>query len=217
MTISDFLYNLTVNDVVTGLIYYMIHLYMLRKGDTCGGKDMNLLVMFNMRMLGGYKNIAEMMKANIWGNHVAFLHAPIPNINGEEKIDPLYFINKGKEIMDRKKNSLFVFLTNSIIKVLRYLKGPKGVADYVHSNFKNTTTTVTSLIGPKEKLTLGGHRVGSSYFIVAGIPQVSSNFSNFNNNLESVIDAIKLFMYPGLSDGLIFSLKKTKYEKQKRK
>ncbi|KAF9603883.1 hypothetical protein IFM89_038164 [Coptis chinensis] len=161
----------TVNDVVTGLIYYIIHLYMLRKGDTSGGKNMNLLVMFNMRMLGGYKNIAEMMKANIWGNRVAFLHAPIPNITGEEKIDPLYFINKGKEVMDRKKNSLFTFLTNPIINVLRCLKGPKGVADYVHSNFKNTTTTVTSLIGPKEKLALAGHPISSSYFIVAGIPQ----------------------------------------------
>ncbi|KAF9601732.1 hypothetical protein IFM89_022819 [Coptis chinensis] len=161
----------TVNDVVTGLIYYVIHLYMLRTGDISSRKNMNLLVMVNTGMLRGYTNIADMIKANIWGNHVAFLHATIPNITGEENVDPLYFIIKAKEVMDRKKNSMFTYLTNPIISVLRCIRGPKGVSEYVHSNFRNTTATVSSLIGPKEKMAMAGHPVGACYFLVAGIPQ----------------------------------------------
>ncbi|KAF5201028.1 O-acyltransferase wsd1 [Thalictrum thalictroides] len=75
----------TVNDVVSGVIYYTLHLYRVKTGDISGGKDMNLLVMFNMRIANGYKNIDEMLKADIWGNHVALLHVPIPCLRGDQK------------------------------------------------------------------------------------------------------------------------------------
>ncbi|PIA56360.1 hypothetical protein AQUCO_00700587v1 [Aquilegia coerulea] len=161
----------TVNDLITGVIYYTIHLYMLRKGDISRGKNMNLLVMFNMRMLKGYKNIEEMMKANICGNHVASLVVPVPCISGEQKVDPLYFVSKAKKIMERKKNSFYLYVTIPFIKVLTIIRGSKGLSKIVHTNFKNTTAMVTNLIGPKEKLSMAGHPVGSCYFIVAGIPQ----------------------------------------------
>ncbi|PIA56361.1 hypothetical protein AQUCO_00700588v1 [Aquilegia coerulea] len=161
----------TLNDLVTGVIYYTIHLYMLRKGDISRGKSMNLLVMFNMRMLKGYKSIKEMMKANICGNHVTFINVPVPCINGENNVDPLYFVTKAKEIMERKKNSYITYLTNPIIKALRIMRGTKGVSEHVHTNFRNTTTMITNLIGPNEKMAVAGHAVGSCFFIVAGIPQ----------------------------------------------
>ncbi|PIA41204.1 hypothetical protein AQUCO_02300184v1 [Aquilegia coerulea] len=161
----------TLNDVVTGVIYYMIHLYMLRTGDISSQKSMNLLVMFNMRMIKGYKSIEEMMNANIWGNHVSSLVVPVPCISGELQVDPLHFVTKAKDIMERKKNSFHTYLTNPLIKVLTRIRGPKGVAEFLHKNFRNTTASVTSLIGPNEKMGMAGHPVDSCYFIVAGVPQ----------------------------------------------
>ncbi|KAF5179250.1 O-acyltransferase wsd1, partial [Thalictrum thalictroides] len=161
----------TLNDLITGIIYYTIHLYMLRKGDISRGKSMNLVVMFNTRMLKGYKNMEEMLKANIRGNHVTLLTVPVPCRNGENNVDPLYFVTKAKEIMDRKKNSFFIYLTNSFIKGLTFIGGKKGFPKYIHANFKYTTASITNLIGPNEKMAMAGHPVGSCYFIVPGLPQ----------------------------------------------
>ncbi|PIA62556.1 hypothetical protein AQUCO_00200518v1 [Aquilegia coerulea] len=161
----------TINDVITGVIYYTIHLYMLKKGDSSAGKSMNLVMAFNTRVLQGYKSIDEMLRANVWGNHVALLLVPIPCLGGEEKVHPLYFITKAKEIMDKKKNSMFASLSDPINKVLRAIRGIKGVTEFLHANLSNTSTTITSLIGPKEKMALAGHPVGSINFILAGLPQ----------------------------------------------
>ncbi|KAL5714239.1 hypothetical protein ACHQM5_016228 [Ranunculus cassubicifolius] len=161
----------TLNDVVTGAIYYTLHLYMVRKGGMPNGTNMNLLVMFNTRMLRGFKSVDEMLKANIWGNHVGFLSTPIPSISGERKANPLLFITIAKENMERSKNSMLTHLTTPILSALTWIRGAKGVSQYIHSNFRNTTTTITSLIGPKEKMAMAGHPVGSCYFFVAGIPQ----------------------------------------------
>ncbi|PIA56362.1 hypothetical protein AQUCO_00700589v1 [Aquilegia coerulea] len=141
----------TLNDLVTGVIYYTIHLYMLSTGDISRGKSMNLLA-------------TRASKANICGNHVSFVNVPVPCMNGENNVDPLYFVTKAKEIMERKKNSYITYLTNPIIK---------GVSEHVHTNFRNTTTIITNLIGPNEKMAMTGHAVGSCFFIVAGITQTS--------------------------------------------
>ncbi|KAF5199216.1 O-acyltransferase wsd1 [Thalictrum thalictroides] len=161
----------TINDVITGVIYYTIHLYMVKKGDISAEKSMNLVMAFNTRMLQGYKSIEEMLRANVWGNHVALLLVPIPCISGEQKVDPLYFVTKAKEIMDKKKNSMFTYLSDSMNKLLRATKGIKGVTEFLYANLRNSSTTVTSLIGPKEKMALAGHPVGSINFFMSGVPQ----------------------------------------------
>ncbi|KAF5202096.1 O-acyltransferase wsd1 [Thalictrum thalictroides] len=161
----------TLNDLITGVIYYTIHLYMLKKGDISRGKSMNFVVMFNTRMLKGYKNMEEMLKANLWGNYVALLTVPVSCMNGENNVDPLYFVTKAKKIMDRMKNSFYAYLTNTFIKMFMIIGGQKSLSKYIHSNLKNTTALVTNLIGPNEKMAMAGHPVGSCYFIVAGLPQ----------------------------------------------
>ncbi|KAF9592653.1 hypothetical protein IFM89_016310, partial [Coptis chinensis] len=144
---------------------------MVRTGDICSGKHMNLLAMLNTRMVRGYKSIAEMFEAKIWGNHVAFLHAPIPSVSGEEEVDPLYFVIKAKEAMERNKNSMFTYLIEPIISASIYIRGPKGISKLSYTNFRNTTASVTSMIGSTEKIAIAGHQVGSYYFIMPGVPQ----------------------------------------------
>ncbi|PIA62558.1 hypothetical protein AQUCO_00200519v1 [Aquilegia coerulea] len=117
----------SINDVITGVIYYMIHLYMVKTGDISTGKTMNLAMAFNTRMLQGYKSIDQMLKANVWGNHVAVLVVPIPCVSGDQKVDPLYFVTKAKEIMDKKKHSMFAYMSDPINKVLRTLTGTKVI------------------------------------------------------------------------------------------
>ncbi|KAF6160707.1 hypothetical protein GIB67_019647 [Kingdonia uniflora] len=162
----------TVNDVVTGLISYVIHLYMVRMGKVSSDGDMTLLVMVNMRALKGYKSIEDMMKASSWGNYSRFLHIPIPrNGRGGEEADPIEFVLKSKEIMEKKKRSLVIYLIDPLLNTIRTIKGQKGLAGFIRSNFYNSSAMITSLIGPKEKLAMVNQPIGSFYFLVTRVPQ----------------------------------------------
>ncbi|KAF6160705.1 hypothetical protein GIB67_019645 [Kingdonia uniflora] len=160
----------TVNDVITGLVSYMIHLYMVRMGKISKNGDMTLLVMVNMRALKGYKSIDDMLKANIWGNHSRFLHVKLPS-HGEECIDPLQFIMKAKKVMEKKKKSVAIYLIDPILKVLRWFSGRKGLAKFINLNFYNASTMITNVIGPKEKIAMVNQPIGSYYFILMRVPQ----------------------------------------------
>ncbi|OVA15775.1 O-acyltransferase [Macleaya cordata] len=186
----------TVNDVLTGLISYMIHLYTSRITGGCrhhhhqvssnNGGSMTIMVVVNLRMLKGYKNIEEMIKADTWGNHSHFMDVTIPSFTDLEEVNPLDFIIKAKEAMDRKKNSMFVYFIEAILKTTARIRGHKGLARMIHSGFKNSSTMITSVIGPKEQGALSGHPISDAYFIVTGIPQ-SLTFTSV-----SLMDQLKL-------------------------
>ncbi|MGD7217369.1 wax ester/triacylglycerol synthase domain-containing protein, partial [Ralstonia pseudosolanacearum] len=67
----------TVNDVTTGVIAYALQLYMKRKGQASGETRSTALIVMNLRMLRGFKNLEDMLKANIWGNHFGFLRVSL--------------------------------------------------------------------------------------------------------------------------------------------
>lgn len=45
-------------------------------------------------------------------------------------------------------------------------------AQYVHSTLKNTSMTVSNLIGPMEQMQIAGQNCRGLYFMVVGVPQV---------------------------------------------
>ncbi|KAK9109141.1 hypothetical protein Sjap_017201 [Stephania japonica] len=163
----------SVNDVITGLIYYAIHLYMFKKEKDLRGKRMTSLAMLNMRSLTGFSNIDEMMKAGIWGNGSITLSMPIPTFIPEKHIDcdPLEFIRRAKKNMKRIRHSMLVQFTMPLAKMLKRVKGAEGLAEFVYSTMKNTTTLITNVIGPHEKMAMVGCPVSDFYYIVTGIPQ----------------------------------------------
>ncbi|KAI3866453.1 hypothetical protein MKX03_000546 [Papaver bracteatum] len=166
----------TMNDVITGIISYMIHLYMTKIGQistTAASTSMTILVMLNMRIFkDSYKDIDEMMKAaDTWGNHSRFFPVKIPTFSGSENINPLDFISKAKENLNRSKNSMIFYLLDPLLNAVRNIFGQKGMERVVRLGFKNTSTLITSLVGPKEQIAIADHPIGNYYFIVVGIPQ----------------------------------------------
>ncbi|KAK9109142.1 hypothetical protein Sjap_017202 [Stephania japonica] len=163
----------TVNDVITGIIHYAIHLYMFKKEEDFGGERMTSLTMLNLRSLRGFNNVDEMVKAGIWGNSSITLCMPIPTFVPKEHIDrdPLEFIERAKESMKRIRDSALVQIIMPVIKKLNHMKGAEAVAEFISSTMKNNTTLITNVIGPNEKMAMAGYPVGDFFYFVTGIPQ----------------------------------------------
>ncbi|MCL7022847.1 hypothetical protein MKW94_015471, partial [Papaver nudicaule] len=128
----------TVNDVIVGLIAYITHLYAVRKTKNMedgskmdsinGGTNsrMTICVMLNMRIFKGFTNIEDMIRADAWGNHSRLLFIPLPtSTTNLEEVNPLDFIIKAKDNMDRKKNSMIFYLIDSLLKTALWTKGQK--------------------------------------------------------------------------------------------
>ncbi|RZC86145.1 hypothetical protein C5167_026817 [Papaver somniferum] len=177
----------TVNDVIVGLLSYIIHLYAVRKtknmdqygedgskidSTTCGtNTSMTICVMLNMRIFKRFTNMEDMIRADAWGNHSRLLMIPLPTFPYLEEVNPLDFIIKAKENMDRKKNSMIFYLIDSLLKTAMWIKGQKGIDEMLYYSLKNASTMITSVIGPKEQMAILNHPINSFYYFVSGIPQ----------------------------------------------
>ncbi|CAK9171071.1 unnamed protein product [Ilex paraguariensis] len=164
----------TINDVITGIIFFGTRLYMQSTSNASGEADSTALVVLNTRAVGGYKSVSEMLKPDakmLWGNQLTFLHIPIPNLTVAESSDPLNFIWKAHQLIKRKRNSFAFHLTSMFLETLRRLRGPQAASWYVYNSFKNTSTVISNLIGPVEKLALANHPVSGMYYTVVGSPQ----------------------------------------------
>ena len=116
------------NEVILGLLSYMIHLYMIKMGKISNvDSSLSILIMTNMRVLQGYKNIEEMIKSpNSWGNHSRFMPVSIPSFSCDlDKVNPLDFIVKARETMNIKKKSIFIHIIDPALKIWRSIKGQK--------------------------------------------------------------------------------------------
>lgn len=89
------------------------------------------LVLLNTRNIGGYKSLDQMAVAKsddehtVWGNQFGFLHVSIPELKAESARDPLEFVFKAQQIIQRKKNSAAVYLTGSLLEAVRKYRGPE--------------------------------------------------------------------------------------------
>nr|ABR16516.1 unknown [Picea sitchensis] len=128
--------------------------------------------MINLRALAGLQNINEMLKQNAqtpWGNRFGFLLVPIP-IMGTLK-NPLEFMRRIKGNMDKHKISLGMFITARLLRYLASLKVPRAVSRPSYNVITNTTMMISNMIGPVEKIVMGGNTVKSFSFFVSGVPQ----------------------------------------------
>ncbi|KAL5992703.1 hypothetical protein ACLOJK_013622 [Asimina triloba] len=116
----------TVNDVTVGIIFYAIQLYHQRMGQVLKGHErMTALVLLNTRMVNGYQTLDEMLKKKTWGNHFTFLQISIPTCTNAEKESPLSFIAEAKKTINRKRHSLALYLTGTLVQTLRSIRGPE--------------------------------------------------------------------------------------------
>ncbi|XVF72013.1 hypothetical protein PTKIN_Ptkin12aG0087400 [Pterospermum kingtungense] len=188
--------RVTTNDVITGIILFGTRLYMQgTSSNKLSSEHCTALVLMNTRNIGGYKSVKEMVKPaaeSLWGNKFAFLHVPIPELTGVESCNPLEFVWKTQKVIQRKKDSRAVFLTAQLLEVLRKFKGPEAASKYIHTTLKNSSLTISNVIGPVERMALANHPIKSLYFAVVGAPQ-SPNFTmvSYMGKLRIVIGSEK--------------------------
>lgn len=193
--------NVTINDVITGIVIYGTRLYMEEVNkETCNGKC-SALVLFNTRALGGsYKSVSDMIRPNSdmpWGNHFTFLPISLPKLTNNKSNNPLYFVQKAHRIIDRKRNSASVWLTSKLLDLLRKLRGPEATARFIHGTLKNTSMALTNMIGPVEEMALANHPVKGLYFVVTGAPQSCSvTIVSYVDKLRIAIVVEKDFIDP---------------------
>ncbi|PIA24852.1 hypothetical protein AQUCO_18800001v1 [Aquilegia coerulea] len=161
----------TVNDVTTGVIAYALQLYMKRKGQFVGETKSTALIVMNLRMYRGFKNLEEMLKANIWGNHFGFLTVSLPSFNDIDNVDPIEYVTRSKNEVKRRMNSMASYFTSKFLAILGTLRGPEAAAEYIHSNLRNTSIMISNMAGPVEKASMAGCPLNSFYFTVPGVPQ----------------------------------------------
>ncbi|CAI8594134.1 unnamed protein product [Vicia faba] len=164
-----------INDVIAGLIFFGIRLYMLEINQESRKASSTALVLLNTRNIKGYKSVKEMVSKNnngaAWGNQFAFLHIPIPELSDLKFENPLEFIWEAHKEISRKKNSLVTPLTGMLLNMVKTIRGPEAAARYVHSTLRNSSTTISNIIGPVEQMALANHPVKGLYFMVVGPPE----------------------------------------------
>lgn len=173
------------NDVVTGIIFYGLHRYLLTilsgemNSETNSATVLNemenlrvtALALINTRSLSGLQNIEEMLKSHTetpWGNHFGFLHSRIPLGKIE---NPLEFVQRAKRLLERKKMSRAVFLTSKMLSYLTRFRGAQASAKIVYNTGAKTTLAISNLVGPLEKVAMAGNPVKDFFFCLSGAPQ----------------------------------------------
>ncbi|CAA6665706.1 unnamed protein product [Spirodela intermedia] len=164
----------TINDVITGIIFLGVQLYLTSGTKERVGYNCTALILINTRVVDTYQSLHEMTKPDAkspWGNQFGFLHVSLPKHDDPESQNPLDFVSEARETIEKKRNSLAVYLNGRFLEIIRKLKGSEVAAEYVHTTLRNTSMTISNMIGPLDQIEIAGHNVRSCYFMVVGVPQ----------------------------------------------
>lgn len=118
----------TINDVVTGIVFYGIRLYMQEINYKAKTANSTAVVMLNTRNLAGYQSVKDMLKPEargLWGNQISFLQVSIPELSQDRISNPLDFVWKAHKMIKRKRRSFSVYLIGLLLQLEMKLKGPE--------------------------------------------------------------------------------------------
>ncbi|GMP67299.1 hypothetical protein CsSME_00027344 [Camellia sinensis var. sinensis] len=141
-------------------------------------------------------NLQVMIKPNItdtkWGNQFGFLHVSVPELGPSDSSNPINFVFKAQQVILRKRNSAAVFLTGKLLDTSRKYRGPEATARYIHSTLKNSSMTVSNMIGPIEQMALANDPCSGIYFMVVGVPQsLTITMVSYMGNLRVAVGTEK--------------------------
>ncbi|BAT83384.1 hypothetical protein VIGAN_04052400 [Vigna angularis var. angularis] len=166
--------GVTINDVITGMVFYGTRLYMEDMDLKSKTADSTALVLLNTRNIEGYQTINDMLHSKAkgpWGNKISFLHVPIPKLNQNRMSNPIDFIWDSHNIIKRKKQSLAVALTGTLLDMESKFRGQEAVAKHLRGTVMNSSAVISSLVGPTQQMSLANHAVKGLYFTLAGGPE----------------------------------------------
>ncbi|CAK8577026.1 unnamed protein product [Lathyrus sativus] len=183
--------GVTINDVICGMIFYGLRLYMEEMNEKTKRTNCTAIVMLNTRNNGGYQSLKEMQKPEnkgLWGNKLSFLQIPIPKPKESEISNPLEFVWEAREVIKRKKISFSVYLTGLLMNLEMKLRGPEAVSKIIYDTIGNTSVVISNMVGPMEKMTLANHPVNGLYFTMTGGPQ------DINITIMSYVKVLRVTM-----------------------
>ncbi|GAB4832002.1 hypothetical protein Ancab_006019 [Ancistrocladus abbreviatus] len=193
--------GVTVNDVITGIIFLGARLYMLEKDMKLENSRSTLLVMLNTRNVSGYKSVNEMMTEGTkapWGNHIAFLQVSVPKPSNNESFDPLEFVLSAHKSIKAKRNSLALPLIGQMLETIRKYRGFEAAAKFIRKAVRNSSIGLSNIIGPVEQMALANQPVKGLYFMVVGAPYAPQSIAitalSYMQNLRIAVGVEKGFL-----------------------
>ncbi|XP_058735223.1 wax ester synthase/diacylglycerol acyltransferase 4-like [Vicia villosa] len=183
--------GVTINDVVCGMIFYGIRLYMEEMNEKTKTSNSTALVMLNTRNIKGYQSLKEMQKPEskgLWGNKLSFLQIPIPKPNKSGNSNPLEFVWEASDVLKRKKSSFSVHLIGLLVDLKMKLRGPEAVAKGIYNTIGNSSVVISNMVGPVEKMALANHPVNGLYFTMTCGPE------DVNITIMSYVKILRLTM-----------------------
>ncbi|KAK7281743.1 hypothetical protein RIF29_09990 [Crotalaria pallida] len=181
--------GVTINDVICGIIFYGIRLYMQEINDKAKASNSIAIVMLNTRNLGGYQSVKDMLKPEAkgpWGNYFSFLQVSIPKLTQARISDPLEFVRNVHKVIKRKRRSFSVYLIGLLLQMEMKLRGPEAVAKNIYNTLENSSVVLSNLVGPVEQMALGNHPISGLYFTMTGLPE------NVNITIMSYVKVLRI-------------------------
>ncbi|XP_045821378.1 wax ester synthase/diacylglycerol acyltransferase 4-like [Trifolium pratense] len=178
--------RVTINDVVCGMIFYGIRLYMEEMNEKTKTSNSTAVVMLNTRNVG-YQSLKEMQKPEskgLWGNQVSFLHIPIPKLINQSY--PLQFVWETRKLIQRKRHSFGVHLIGLLMDLEMKLRGPEAVAKIIYNTLGRSSVNISNMVGPIESMSLENHPVNGFYFAGTG------GSENVNITIVSYVKILKI-------------------------
>ncbi|KAF3513917.1 hypothetical protein F2Q69_00001704 [Brassica cretica] len=173
--------NMTVNDVLLGVVQAGLSRYLSQKIDLNNktSKSRKVLeknniygvVFFNLRPNRNIEDLAKMMEKGSksrWGNSIGYVLFPLW-IRLEE--DTLEYIRRAKITMDRKKLSLEPIFSFALLKFTMKVFGLKALKNLVNSIFSRTSVIFTNVVGPDEEISFFDHEISYIAASSCGVPQ----------------------------------------------
>ncbi|XP_056860851.1 wax ester synthase/diacylglycerol acyltransferase 3-like isoform X2 [Raphanus sativus] len=165
-----------VNDVLLGMTQAGLSRYLSKKSDddmAPGKKKIRLrgTVAVNLRPDTKIEDLTNMMEKGSkcrWGNFVGIVIFPLW-VRCED--DPLEYVRKAKSTMDMKRISMEALILYGLVKCIMKIFGVKAAENIVKRVFGHTTLTFSSVMGPKEEVSLFDHPISYVTATASGGPQ----------------------------------------------
>ncbi|KAK8466646.1 hypothetical protein PHAVU_008G157813 [Phaseolus vulgaris] len=124
--------------------------------------------------------MAEKSKVK-WGNRMGYIILPFHIALYE---DPLEYIRKAKDRIDRKKHSLEAICSYTCSKAVHNLLGAKVAAAMTERLLLNTTIAFSNVAGPVEEISFYGHPVAYIAPTVYGLSNaLTIHFQSYANKM----------------------------------
>ncbi|XP_028761643.1 O-acyltransferase WSD1 [Neltuma alba] len=179
--------GVTVNDVITGVIFYGIRLYMQDIEYESKTNNCTLLTMMSTRDVERYTTAKDMQESKgkgRLGNQIIYLHTSIPKLNDILISNPLQSVWEAHREIKRKRRSFAIVLIEKLLRIQHRFRGPEAMAKHLHRAIRNTSLMVSNIVGPVHQVAFENYPIKSFYFTGSGLPQsVLITIMSYNGKL----------------------------------